>query len=122
VTKIVVVAPLIVVVIIPAWPNVAASIMSSPSLQRFPHCVRHTIVPVKDSAGLAVRRSFNPPTILQEGQVLHNLQVVAQHVDLSALEADRFVVMRMAPVRLGDREQHLHRDVRWVGAPNPEVE
>ena len=96
-TMVAVVAPaIIVVVVVPAWPHVTATVVAStPPVEVLPLRVRHAVVPVEDTASLVVCRSPNPPRLLQEGEVLHHLQMVAQNVDLTPLDVDRLVVVWM---------------------------
>lgn len=116
-----VVAPLVMVVVVPSWPDVTTTVMSAPSMKAFPLRVWHTIVPIKDSASLAIGRPPKPPRFLQEGKVFHYLQMIAQSVDLTTFEVSWLIVVRMPPIWLSDRERDLHGDVARVTAPSPEV-
>jgi hypothetical protein len=92
-----VVAPVVVVVvvIVPPLvaPHVTSTIVSPPSVRAFPHGIRSTIAPDQVTEWLAVCWAADPATTLQEGQVLHNLQVVAKVVEVSVLEVSRCVVV-----------------------------
>jgi hypothetical protein len=115
----VVVPPLlVVVVIVPVLRQVASTVV----VKMFPNRVRRAIAPVEHTACLAVGRAANPATTLQKGKVLDYLQVVAEDVDMAALEVDRVVVVRQPSVWLGDHEPNLGGDVAWVLAPGPQVE
>jgi hypothetical protein len=91
------VAPVVVVIVVPAWSHITATVVAcSPPLKSLSLRVRHTIVPVKDSARLTVCRASKPPRFLEEGEVLHHLQVIAQCVDLASLDVDWLVVVWVA--------------------------
>jgi hypothetical protein len=99
-----VVAPVVVVVVIPLWPDVATTVVSMPFVKAFSLRVWHTVVPIEDSASLAIGRPHKLPRLLQEGEISHYLQMIAQGVDLTMLEVDQLIVVRMPPVRLGNSE------------------
>jgi hypothetical protein len=83
----------VVVIIIP--PLVASRatpvIFSAPCVQAFPLRVWSPIALDHVTERLVVHWPSDPATTLQEGQILHYLKVVAQIVDLGALEVGRCV-------------------------------
>jgi hypothetical protein len=113
--------PFLIVVVIPAWPEVVAAVTvtASPPLLALSFRVWDSIVPVEDLTGFA--GAVDPPRLMQEGEIFHHFNVIAQNVDLAALDVAWFVVVGVAPVWFSDREHHLLGDVAGVIAPGPEV-
>jgi hypothetical protein len=79
VTTVAVVAPVVVVVIVPPrlTPAVASTVIAAPTLRALSLGVRCSIAPDKLSASSVVWRTTNPPMILQKGEILHYLKMVA---------------------------------------------
>jgi len=90
-------------------------------MEAFSLGVRGAVAPDELPTWLAVRGAANSAPALQEGEIIHNLEVVAQDVDMAALEVDRLIMMWWLPVRLGHREPDLGGDVAGVAAPGPKV-
>ena len=90
------VVPVIIVVIIPPWlaPEVTAMVVVASAMEALALGVWCPVALDELSAGLAVRRATDPTTPLKKGEVFHYLKVVAQNVDMAALEFNRVVMVR----------------------------
>jgi hypothetical protein len=84
---------IVIVVLSLVAPHILTTIVSPHTREAFTEHVGRTVGPDEVSARLAIWRATNPATALQEGQILHYLQVVAQDVDLVVLEVDRLVIV-----------------------------
>jgi len=124
VTTVVVLASVVIVIVIPPWlpPNVASTVIAAPALDVLSYSVWRSVAPVKLHTGFVVWRTANSPTTLQEGEILHYLDVIVKEVDMPTLEVNQVIVMWQLPVWLSHREPNLGGDVAGVAAPSPEVE
>jgi hypothetical protein len=114
----------VVVIIVTVVPPVMASqvtatVIPAPTREALTNRIRHTVAPDKLTARLAVRGGTNSALALPKGQIFHYLQMVAQGIDMAALEVDRVIVVWGLPVWLGDGEGDFGGDVARVTAPSP---